>query len=326
MNFANKLIHQRIIFAIFAIFLFIVIGATGCTEKTENTPATSVSQTTFTSPDDAVNALVVAMRSHDNNQLRRILGPESEDLLSSGDQITDQQTQERFLEAYDQKHQIVINADGSATVDVGNKDWPMPIPIVQDDKSQTWTFDTAAGKDEIINRRIGRNELDVIQVCKAICDAQTEYARRDPNNDGVPEYARDFISDPGTKNGLYWETNEGETPSPLGPFVAEAEEQGYSSSSHPDDQPRPYHGYFYRILTSQGSNAPGGEMDYVLNGKLIGGFAVVAWPADYGNSGIMTFIANYTGDVYQKDLGEDTDKVARSMSSYDPGPGWTKSE
>jgi hypothetical protein len=201
----------------------------------------------------------------------------------------------------------------------------MPIPLVKDDTSNKWKFDTDAGKDELISRRIGRNELDVIQVCKAICDAQREYAQRDPNNDGIPEYATKFISDPGTKNGLYWETAEGERPSPLGAFAADAAEEGYSTRPS-DGQPRPYHGYYYRILTAQGPNAPGGAMDYYVNGKLIGGFAVVAWPADYASSGLTTFITNYTGEVYQQDLGDDTDKIARAMTTYDPGPGWTKSE
>jgi hypothetical protein len=178
--------------------------------------------------------------------------------------------------------------------------------------------------DEIVNRRIGRNELDVIEVCKAIGDAQREYATQDHNSDGIPEYARKFISDDGQKNGLYWPTKEGEPQSPLGELAAEAQAQGYKASA--TNEPRPYHGYYYRILTAQGKDAQGGARSYEVNGKLIGGYAVVAWPADYGSSGIMTFISNYEGDVYQKDLGDDTDKLARAMTEYNPDSSWKKCE
>ena len=290
-------------------------------------PVAQVSpQSTFNSPDAAASALVEAMRAGDTDQIRQILGPDSDNLIWSGDPVADQQARQRFVAAYDKKHQIAINNDGSATLMVGDNDWPTPIPIVKSDQSPTWSFNTAAGKDEIINRRIGHNELTVIQVCKAIVDAQQEYAHRDPDNDGIPEYARKFISDPGTKDGLYWETAEGEQPSPLGALVAEAEANGYSTQPPAEGEPHPFHGYLYRIITAQGPNAPGGAMDYVINGKLIGGFAVVAWPADYGNSGIMTFIVNYSGDVYQSDLGPDTDKIARAMTAYDPGPDWKKAQ
>ena len=199
----------------------------------------------------------------------------------------------------------------------------MPIPLIKDETGKAWVFDMETGKDEIINRRIGRNELTVIEVCKAICDAQREYAERDLGG-SVAEYARKFISDSGTTNGLYWPTAEGEQPSPLGEFVAQAQGQGYTAT--PTTQPRPYHGYFYRILTAQGTDAPGGALNYMINGKLIGGFAVVAWPAEYGNSGVMTFITNYSGDVFQKDLGEQTDELARGMTEYNPDSSWKKAE
>ena len=182
------------------------------------------------------------------------------------------------------------------------------------------------GEEEILNRRIGRNELTVIQVCQAIADAQLEYAERDPDGDGIPEYAQKFISDPGKKNGLYWKTSEGETPSPLGALVAGAAEKGYTSRTTADGSPQPYQGYFYRMLTSQGANAPGGAYGYIINGQMIGGFAVLAYSAEYGNSGIMTFMVDAHGVVYQKDLGNDTKQTAIAMSAFDPDPSWKKVE
>jgi Protein of unknown function (DUF2950) len=330
MNPANTPTKPWPILTAIAVFILLSLGGIGCSSSTNksssNSAVTEQTQLKFATPDDALKAIVDAMRNHDKSQLLRILGPDGQDLISSGDQIADELAFSRFLASYDQKHSVETNDDGTVTVEVGKNDWPMPIPIVKTDDGSAWVFDTDAGKDEIINRRIGRNELDVIQVCKALCDAQREYARRDPNGDGIPEYATKCLSDPGKKNGLYWDTAEGEAPSPLGALAADAEAQGYSTTAPTDDQPRPYHGYYYRILTAQGPSAPGGAMDYYIDGKLIGGFAIVAWPADYGNSGITTFIANYSGDVYQKDLGDDTDKIARAITTYDPSDGWTKSE
>jgi hypothetical protein len=301
-------------------------GCCNCKQPTTQ-PTATLEQRTFASPEEATAALIAALRAHDNEQLEAIFGPGNDDLLYSGDPVDDQQTQDRFVEAYDEKHQLVTNDDKTISIIVGNDDWPMPIPIMKDDSGKAWVFDTPDGKDEIIDRRVGRNELSVIQVCKAICDAQREYAHRDPNNDAIPEYSRKFISDPGTKNGLYWPTSEGEDPSPLGEFIAGAQAEGYSTTQNADSPPpRPYHGYLYRILTAQGKDAPGGAQDYIVDGKFIGGFAIVAWPVNYRSSGITTFIANYTGDVYQKDLGEDTDKLARAMTEYNPDSTWKKAE
>jgi Protein of unknown function (DUF2950) len=298
----------------------------GCVHE-QSPPATNPveAQLTFDSPDAAVQALVAGVSAHDLPQLEKILGPEGDDVLDSGDDVADHQAGQKFVNAYNQKHELTKNDDGSFTLGVGDDDWPLPIPLVQDANGK-WIFDTDAGRDEIINRRIGRNELDVIEVCKAICDAQQEYARRDPDHDGVPEYARKIISDPGTKDGLYWPTAPGEPPSPLGELAADASAEGYALDPAHRDQPHPYHGYYYRLLTSQGPHASGGEMDYVINGKLLGGYALVAWPADYGNSGIMTFITNYQGDVYQKDLGEQTDAQANAIQSFDPDSTWKKAE
>jgi hypothetical protein len=313
MNHISGTLVRRLTFAGCSLMLM-ALANLGCT---------TASQRTFKSPDDAVQSLVTAMRGHDTKAIEAIFGPDSDDILSSGDPVDDQQTQAKFLKAFDEKHRLDPGEGKSMTLVVGKDDWPMPIPIIQDEKGKNWLFDTANGKDEVITRRIGRNELTVIEVCKAICDAQREYAQLDMNGDGLPEYARKFISDEGKKNGLYWPTAEGEPPSPLGEAVAKAQGAGYSVSANPTVHPRPYHGYLYRILTAQGKDAPGGAEDYIIKGRLIGGFAIVAWPVDYGSSGNMTFITNYAGEVYQKDLGEDSDKVGRAMTEYNPDATWS---
>jgi len=283
------------------------------------------SQTTFNSAGNAADSLVAAMRANDTAQLKSVLGSDSDEILSSGDPVADKNDREAFLKAYDEK-QLVTGTDkaDSLTIVVGQSDWPLPIPIVRE--GQKWRFDTAAGKEEILNRRIGRNELSTIQTCLAILDAQREYVSSDRDANGLCEYATKFISTPGKKDGLFWPTAASEPLSPLGLLVAEASEAGYKHGEKTSDTPRPYHGYMFRILTRQGASAPGGVLDYVVDGKLIGGFAVVAWPASYGNSGIMTFIMSHEGTVYQRDLGEGTTKTAESMSAYDPAPGWQKAE
>ncbi len=282
-------------------------------------------QATFDSADQAVASAVAAIRAEDTAQLKKVLGADSDEIISSGDEVADKNRREEFLKAFDEKHELVSGKDGSMTLVVGKNDWPLPIPIVQ--SGGKWLFDTKAGKEEILNRRIGRNELSAIQSCLAILDAQRDYASQDRNANGLRDYAAKFISDPGTKNGLFWPTAENEQPSPLGPLAAEAAEEGYKPGQRPANAaPRPYHGYFFRILTSQGTNAPGGALDYMVGGKLIGGFAIIAWPADYDNSGIMSFIMNHEGIVYQRDLGEETAKIATSMTAYDPGPEWKKAE
>ena len=284
-------------------------------------PSTQPTQITFKSPEEAVHAVVDALRANDTPRLQAILGPGADQVLSSGDDVADQQNKQKFLDLYDAKSQIVIGADGSATLNVGPDDWPMPIPIVND--GGAWHFDTPGGLDEMLNRRIGKNELATIQVCEAIVDAQEDYVNENPTGSSVPEYAQKFQSDPGKKNGLYWPTDASETPSPLGPLVVAAADQGYSLGVPPGT---PYHGYMYRMLKAQGPNAPGGEMDYVVDGKMIGGFAAIAFPAQYGNSGIMTFIVNYQGTVYQKDLGDDTESIAKAITTYDPDDTWKPAE
>ncbi len=243
---------------------------------------------TFESPDQAVASLVDSLRTGDEKELHAILGPSADDLLFSGDAVEDHLRVKKFLTAFDEKHTLSPLPDGELSLSIGADDWPLPIPSwVQDDKTQEWMFDTEAGKDEIINRRIGLNELDTIQTCLACVDAQEEYAEADPDHTGLPVYAQKFFSDPGKKNGLYWETKEGEPPSPLGEIAADAESQGYSIAAT-TEEPRPYHGYLYRILMAQGASATRGARDLRMIGdRMIAGFALIAYPVDYENSGII---------------------------------------
>jgi hypothetical protein len=314
--------------AVVCVLLFALVFV-GCGHNSP-TPASQPSvsgpepgQMTFSSPDQASQALVDALRTNDQDRIKSILGASTDQILSSGDDVADEQNRQKFLSLYDEKHQLTTADDGSETLNVGSDDWPMPVPLVKDDHG-SWYFDTPSGLDEILNRRIGKNELSAIQVSLAVVDAERDYVKRDPDSDKLPEYAQKIVSDPGKKNGLYWPTEEGEQASPLGPLMAQATEEGYPYPPSPESPgPHPYHGYFYRLLTSQGPSAPGGAMDYTVDGKMIGGFALVAYPAQYGNSGIMTFIVNYNGTVYQKDLGDDTETIAKAMTSFDPDSSWT---
>jgi hypothetical protein len=270
-----------------------------------------------------VKALIDAVKANDTKELLAILGPEGKDIISSGDEVADKETRERVAQKYEQKNKLVWEGDKKVILDIGTDDWPMPIPVVK--KGDTWGFDTKAGKEEILSRRIGRNELDVIQVCLAYVDAQREYALKDRDGDGIRKYAQRFGSEKGKKNGLYWEAKEGEEQSPLGPLAAEAVKEGYILKKA-GGNPTPYHGYYYKIITAQGKNAPGGAYDYLVKGKMIGGFAMVAYPAAYGNSGVMTFMVNQDGVVYQKDLGKDTEKIASVMKKFDPDKTWEKAQ
>jgi hypothetical protein len=279
-------------------------------------------QKSFGSAEEAVKALVTAARDNDDKELSAIFGPDAKDLLSSGDPVADRQRRENFLAKYDEQNKLVREGNSTILI-IGKNDWPFPIPIAK--KGATWFFDTQKGKEEILNRRIGENELSTIQSCLAIVDAQREYATKDRDSDGLPEYAEKFRSDPGKKNGLYWETKEGEEPSPLGELFAKVRAEGYSKQGTKDN-PEPYHGYYFKILKAQGKHAHGGDYSYVIKGNMIGGFAVVAWPAKYGNSGVMTFLVNHDGVVYQKDLGKNTDKFAKAITNYDPDKTWGKAK
>ena len=276
----------------------------------------------FATPEEAVKAVITAMRNNNDKELIAVFGPSAKDLIFSGDPVADKQRRELLLRKYDEKNSLVPEK-GAMVIVIGKDDWPFPIPLVK--KENAWFFDTDKGREEILNRRIGDNELNTIQTLLAVVDAEREYAIKDLDGDGVPEYAQKLMSDPGKKNGLYWKTKEGEDPSPLGEFVADARAKGYTRNES-KQKPIPYHGYYYRMLKAQGKNAAGGAYDYVVKGKMIGGFAVIASPAKYGNSGVMTFLVNHDGVVYQKDLGKNTEKAAKSIKKFDPDSTWKKVE
>ncbi|HBL24533.1 MAG TPA: DUF2950 domain-containing protein [Deltaproteobacteria bacterium] len=281
----------------------------------------SVKQLTFTSPEEAVRVLADGAMAKDTKAMFALFGSDAKGVIISDDQAADKDLFDRFVAAYKEKNRIDTSTDNTVFLYVGNNEWPFPIPMVK--KGQRWVFDTKAGKAEILHRRIGRNELGTVQACLAYVDAQKDYARMVGQKDGLTEYARKFVSDPGTRNGLYWETKDGEEPSPLGIFMARARKEGYAPKQA-GGKPVPYHGYFYRILGAQGKNAPGGAYDYVVKDRMIGGFALVAYPAQYGVTGVMTFIVNQDGVVYEKNMGRNTAKTANVMKTFDPDDSWKK--
>ena len=280
--------------------------------------APAFAQQQFGSPEAAAEALVAAVRSGDGDAILKVLGPDGNPIVSSGDPVADSNIRQDFVSAYDAKHAIEMEGDGTQTLILGSDDWPFPIPVVN--KGGQWQFDTKAGLDEILRRRVGRNELAAIQVSLAYVQAQNEYASLDPAGLGRGVYAQRIVSRPGKKDGLYWPSAEGEELSPFGDLAAQAAAEGYKAGA----TPIPYHGYYYRILTRQGETAPSGAYDYVVKGRMIGGFALVAYPAEYGNSGIMTFMVNQDGTVFQKDLGANTAKLARKIDAFSPDSTWTK--
>jgi len=273
-------------------------------------------QQSFKSAEEAADAIVAAARSGDRKAMVTVLGRDGEDIVSSGDAVADAATRQDFLAAYDVKHQVIMEGDSKAVLIVGRDDFPFPIPLVRRDGA--WQFDTAAGREEVLFRRIGRNELRTIQTCLAYVDAQNEYAEKGIAGNGV--YAQRIVSRSGEKDGLYWPAKSGEDESPLGDLAAGAAAEGYRAGN----RRQPYHGYYYKILTRQGPNAEGGTLNYVVRGKMIGGFALVAYPAEYGNSGVMTFLVNHQGIVYQKDLGPKTDRAITAMQSFNPRNGWQR--
>jgi hypothetical protein len=283
--------------------------------------AATAQQKTFKSAEEAVKAAIAAARSNDDKELLAIFGAQAKELLSSGDAVADKHRREQFIAAYDERNRLAAEGENTILI-VGKQDWPFPIPLVK--KGESWVFDTEKGKEEILNRRIGENELNTIQAMLAVVDAQREYALKDRDKNALAEYAQKFVSDPGKKNGLYWEAKQGEPQSPLGPIMTRARSEGYRGK--PPSTPVPYHGYYYRILTAQGKDATGGAYSYLVKGKMIGGFAVVAYPAQYGNSGVMTFIVNHEGKVFQKDLGKNTAAVAKAMKEYNPDKTWTEAK
>ena len=273
---------------------------------------------TFSSPEQAAAALAAAWRSGGKNEILAIFGPAAERLVSSGDPIAEKEARERLASSYDDAHRLELEGADKAVIVLGKEEWPYPIPLVK--RGALWRFDVKAGAQQIIDRRIGRDELNAIEVCRAYVEAQREYAAQDRLGDGLHEYARRVASAADKRDGLYWPISQGEDESPLGPLVAGAEAEGFGAASA--EGRAPFHGYYYRILTRQGKSAPGGAQDYLVKGHLTGGFALVAFPATYGDSGVMTFIVNQNGVVFQKNLGPDTVRIARRMSEYDPDKTW----
>ena len=276
----------------------------------------SQAQQAYPSPEDAAAALAAAVKTGTSSAILKILGNNAEDIVDSGDDVADAETRQRFLSAYDARHSIKAEGNKKATLILGADDFPFPLPLVNNKNG--WEFDAAAGRLEILYRRIGRNELDAIQTCLAFMDAENEYAEKDRTGDGAGVYAQRVVSSPGKKDGLFWRDDR--DPSPLGELAAQASAEGYKVG----EQATPYHGYYFRILKGQGSDAPGGALDYVVKGKMIGGFALIAYPAEYGNSGVMTFMVNHAGTVYEKDLGERTERIARRIYLFDPDQTWKK--
>jgi len=286
-----------------------------------NAAAVESIQRTFTSPDEARQALVVAAQAKDNSAMKAIFGPVIRE-LEPGDPVEQAAEFDHFVRHLLEGTEIVKQGDEKVTLVIGDKKWPFPVPIIK--KGNSWHFDTEAGREEILSRRIGRNELNAINVCHAYVMAQQEYyLMPEPDGDQLPKYAQHMLSSPGRKNGLYWPTAAGGKESPLGLLVAKAKEEGYMQKHKAGESgPRPFHGYYFHILKQQGASAPGGKYNYIINGNMVAGHALVAYPARWGVSGIMTFIVNQRGRVYQKNLGPKTAKIARNMKSYNPDLTW----
>jgi hypothetical protein len=280
------------------------------------------SQRLFNSPEDALKTLVEAVKTEDKAVLDQMFGPSGKD-LRSGDEVQDAAEFKEFAQHLAEKTDLVKENDSKVILHVGNENWPYPIPIVK--YNDQWFFDTEAGKEEILNRRIGEDELTAMLVCRVYVKAQREYVLKDWDGDGIFAYAQKLRSDPGKRNGLFWRAKQGEEVSPLGELVARAWHEGYKKkkAAFKEAEPLPFHGYFFKILTRQGKKVPGGKYNYIVNGNMVGGFALVAFPSNWGKSGVMTFIVNQRGKVYQKNLGPDTMKIAQKMKSYNPDETWT---
>ena len=278
--------------------------------------AAAHAQQSFKTAEEAADALVSAAKTGDRKAVLTVLGQKGADIVSSGDPVADASARNRVIEAYNAKHQMAMEGTDKAVLIIGHEDWPFPIPLVR--KDGTWRFDTAAGREEILYRRIGRNELSAIQACLAYVDAQQEYAERGIAGNGV--YAQRIVSGPGKNDGLYWPAQPSEDDSPLGELAASAAAEGYRVGQ----QRAPYNGYYYKVLTRQGPNAAGGALDYIVRGRMIGGFALVAYPAEYRNSGVMTFLVNHRGDVYEKDLGPNTAHIVAGITAFNPDNTWRR--
>ncbi|MGE5300516.1 MAG: DUF2950 domain-containing protein [Acidobacteriota bacterium] len=301
-----------------AFITFVVaIAAFGISASAED-----IKQKMFKSPQQAFNALVQAARNNDTTELLAIFGPEGKEIISSGDAVADERGRERFVKAAGEAIRFSRLDKKTVLAVIGKDKWTFPAPIVK--SGNEWIFSTKGGREEILNRRIGRNELNTIQFCLTYVTAQREYASKDRNGDGVLQFAQHFLSNKDMKDGLYWEAAAGEEASPLGPLVARASAEGYPTKK--GGKRTPYHGYYFKILKGQGSNVPGGQIDYVDDGKMVGGFGLVAYPARYGVSGIMTFMVNQSGIVYEKDMGPKTEEISTAITRYDPDKTWKKAE
>jgi hypothetical protein len=278
----------------------------------------AATQQVFPTPAAAVSALVAADKADDIKTMSSILGPDADQVLSSGDPVADKNARDDFARRYQEMHRLAYDDQGRVILYVGAGNWPVPIPLLK--KNGDWVFDTAAGKDELLYRRIGRNELFTIKVLEDLVQAQTEYASEARDGESSGQYARKILSDSGKHNGLYWEAAEGQPESPIGPLVASATAEGYKRDS--SGSPIPFHGYYYKVLTKQGRNAPGGAKNYVVHGKMTNGFAFLAYPAEYRASGVMTFMINQDGVIVQKDLGADTARLASAITEYNPDKTW----
>lgn len=301
-----------------ALLTFIVSVAVLISSLAQDSRAAARGQKHFQTPDEAVQALVAATRADDLVSMHAILGPGSKELISSGDNVADNAGRDKFVAAYEQQHYLESTTAGTMILHIGADDWVLPIQIVK--KGNSWVFDSDKGKKEILNRRIGRNELQAIDVVDAYVDAQHEYASRDCRGGGKVEFAQRFSSTPGSRDGLYWEAKEGEQQSPLGPLIARAAQEGYST----DGNLSPFHGYYFKIIRGQGKYAKGGAYNYMVKDKMILGFALVAFPAEYGNSGIMTFVVNQDGKIFERDLGKNTRRIAEAITVYNPDKSWKK--
>jgi hypothetical protein len=318
-----KITHPDCLIRIVSALAAVVILMAPLARAADPAPAPSARaayvQSNYASPEDAAKALADAMRTDERKLIWRVLGPGASKFIRSGDPMQDEDAREAFVAAYDKSVKFEREGEAKATLLIGPTDFPFPYPLVM--KDGRWQFDARQGNEQVLDRRIGRNELAAIKVCLAYVDAQREYARLDRDGNGLLEYAQQLASAPGKYDGLYWKTKAGEPPSPLGPLTANARSQGYGKQGPGD----PYHGYYYKILTAQGTDAPGGAYDYIVDGRMIGGFALVAYPARWGNSGVMTFICNHDGVVFERNLGKDTVATASAMTVYNPGALWEKS-
>lgn len=301
-----------------ALHIAALVGLSLFVSASADASTATAKQETFASPEQAGEALAAAWRRGSKADILKIFGPAGVKLVSSGDAIADREAKKHLAAAYDKQHKFERDGNAKALLVIGEREFPFPIPLVR--QANVWRFDTHAGADEILNRRIGRNELEAIEVCRAYVESQFDYADKDPLGNGLHEYAMKIVSSGDKHDGLYWPTKPGDEESPLGPLFARAADEGYNSASA--NMLAPYHGYYYRILTRQGTNAQGGASNYLINGHMTGGFALVTFPAKYGSSGIMTFIVNQDGIVFQKNLGPDTARIARRMTTYDPDQTW----